>query len=74
MPDALNPKIYILTFTAFVMLSSEFIVAGLLPEIASGLHISVGQAGWLVTAFALGWALARPSSRRLRTKSACVRC
>jgi DHA1 family inner membrane transport protein len=60
MADALNPKIYILTFTAFVMLSSEFIVAGLLPEIAAGLHISVGQAGWLVTAFALGMGIGAP--------------
>jgi DHA1 family inner membrane transport protein len=60
MADSLNPKIYILTFTAFVMLSSEFIAAGLLPEIASGMQMSVGQAGWLVTAFALGMGIGAP--------------
>jgi hypothetical protein len=54
MTNSLNPKVYVLTFTAFVMLSSEFIVAALLPEIATGLHITVGNAGWLITAFALG--------------------
>lgn len=60
MTNSLNPKVYVLTFTAFVMLSSEFIVAGLLPEIATGLHITVGNAGWLITAFALGMGIGAP--------------
>jgi DHA1 family inner membrane transport protein len=60
MTDSLNPKVYVLTFTAFVMLSSEFIVAGLLPEIATGLHITIGNAGWLITAFALGMGVGAP--------------
>lgn len=60
MTHSLNPKVYVLTFTAFVMLSSEFIVAGLLPEIATGLHITVGNAGWLITAFALGMGIGAP--------------
>jgi DHA1 family inner membrane transport protein len=42
------------------MLSSEFIVAGLLPQISSELHITLGQAGWLVTAFALGMGIGAP--------------
>lgn len=60
MAHSLSPKVYVLTFTAFVMLSSEFIVAGLLPQIASGLEITVGHAGWLVTAFALGMGISAP--------------
>ncbi|MFF7710831.1 MFS transporter [Pseudomonas sp. NPDC007930] len=60
MAHSLNPKVYVLTFTAFVMLSSEFIVAGLLPQIATALGISIGQAGWLVTAFALGMGASAP--------------
>lgn len=60
MAYSLNPRVYVLTFTAFVMLSSEFIVAGLLPQIAASLQVSVGQAGWLVTAFALGMGISAP--------------
>lgn len=60
MDTPLNPRIYVLTFTAFVMLSSEFIVAGLLPQIAEGLQVTVGQAGWLVTAFAIGMGVGAP--------------
>jgi DHA1 family inner membrane transport protein len=60
MKSGIDPRVYILTFTAFVMLSSEFIVAGLLPEISSSLHISLGHAGGLVTAFALGMGVSSP--------------
>ncbi|MCK9706393.1 MFS transporter [Pseudomonas syringae] len=80
MAHSLNPKVYALTFTTFVMLSSEFIVAGLLPEIASALQITVGNAGWLVTAFALGMGVGAPLiaafthrvSLRLLLITACV--
>ncbi|MBX8499188.1 MFS transporter [Pseudomonas cichorii] len=80
MINSLNPKVYVLTFTAFVMLSSEFIVAGLLPEISTGLHITVGEAGWLITAFALGMGIGAPViaafTHRVRMRSllmaACV--
>lgn len=60
MNHSLNPRIYVLTFTSFVMLSSEFIVAGLLPQIAASLQITVGSAGALVTAFALGMGIGAP--------------
>lgn len=60
MTASLNPRVYILTFTAFVMLSSEFIAAGLLPQIAEGLQVTIGQAGWLVTAFAIGMGAGAP--------------
>ncbi|WP_020112803.1 MFS transporter [Rhodococcus sp. 114MFTsu3.1] len=38
----------------FLMGTSEFVVAGLLPDIASDLAIDISEAGLLVTAFAIG--------------------
>ncbi|MGU3438416.1 MFS transporter [Actinomycetes bacterium M1A6_2h] len=38
----------------FLMGTSEFVVAGLLPDIASNLTIGISQAGLMVTAFAIG--------------------
>jgi DHA1 family inner membrane transport protein len=81
-PDrsTINPRVYALTFTAFVMLSSEFIVAGLLPEIATSLAITIGAASGLVTAFALGMGISAPiigvlahrDSKRSLLIAACV--
>ncbi|MBH2076483.1 MAG: MFS transporter [Pseudomonadales bacterium] len=81
-PDrsTINPRVYALTFTAFVMLSSEFIVAGLLPEIATSLAITIGAASGLVTAFALGMGISAPiigvlahqASKRSLLIAACV--
>jgi predicted MFS family arabinose efflux permease len=52
--------VWILAAGGFLMVSSELLVAGLLPHIASGLHVGVPQAGLLVTAFALGIAVGAP--------------
>lgn len=78
--STINPRVYVLTFTAFVMLSSEFIVAGLLPQIATSLAITIGAASGLVTAFALGMGISAPiigvlahrASKRSLLISACV--
>uniref|UniRef100_A0A7C1WQ08 MFS transporter n=1 Tax=Pseudomonas graminis TaxID=158627 RepID=A0A7C1WQ08_9PSED len=78
--STINPRVYALTFTAFVMLSSEFIVAGLLPEIATSLAITIGAASGLVTAFALGMGISAPiigvlahrASKRSLLIAACV--
>lgn len=40
--------------------TDEFVIAGLLPEIASDLAVSTGSAGQLVTVFALSFALGAP--------------
>ncbi len=40
--------------------TDEFVIAGLLPEIASDLGVSLGTAGQLVTVFALAFALGAP--------------
>lgn len=43
-----------LALGGFVVGCSEFIIMGLLPELAADLQISLGDAGLLVTAYALG--------------------
>ncbi|WP_234430877.1 MFS transporter, partial [Streptomyces sp. NRRL F-4489] len=40
--------------------TTEFVIAGLLPEIAGDLHVSVSRAGLLITAFALGMIIGGP--------------
>jgi MFS transporter, DHA1 family, inner membrane transport protein len=52
--------VYVLALGTFLMLTSEFVVAGILPEIAADLKISLAQAGSLVTVFALGMIVGAP--------------
>lgn len=47
-----------LAMTGFVCIVTETLPAGLLPQIADGLHITTSLAGQTVTAYALGSALA----------------
>lgn len=53
--------IYVLAACTFLMLTSEFVVAGILPEMAAGLTISLSAAGTLVTVFALGMIIGAPT-------------
>ena len=43
---------------SFVLVLSEFLPIGLLPAIASGLHVSIGTAGLMVVATGLAGAVA----------------
>lgn len=52
--------VYLLAFSLFAMGSAEFLLAGVLPDIAVDLRISLGAAGWLITAFAIGVVLGAP--------------
>lgn len=45
---------------AFAFGTTEFVIAGILPEVALGLGISVPKAGYLVTGYALGIAIGGP--------------
>jgi predicted MFS family arabinose efflux permease len=45
--------IYILALGVFGIITTEFGIIGILPEIAANFHVSIAHAGWLVTAFAL---------------------
>jgi len=51
----------VLALSAFAIGTTEFVIMGLLPEVASDLGVSIPGAGWLVTGYALGVALARRS-------------
>ncbi len=46
---------------SFVLVLSEFLPIGLLPSIASGLHVSIGTAGLMVFGTALAGAIAAPT-------------
>ena len=52
--------VYVLALGTFLMLTTEFVVAGILPEIAGDLGISLTQAGLLITVFALGMIVGSP--------------
>ncbi|MEZ3182718.1 MFS transporter [Streptomyces pimonensis] len=52
--------LYLLALAVFAMGTSEFMLAGLLPDIASGLDITVGAAGMLTPAFAVGMIVGAP--------------
>ncbi|MGP9784214.1 Cmx/CmrA family chloramphenicol efflux MFS transporter, partial [Glutamicibacter sp. AOP12-B1-11] len=56
MPFAL----YLLALAVFVMGTSEFMLAGLLPAIATELDVPLGTAGLLTSAFALGMVIGAP--------------
>ncbi|QKW52119.1 MFS transporter [Streptomyces buecherae] len=52
--------IYVLALGIFSMVTSEFVVAGLMPQMADGLDVSVAQVGYLITAFAVAMAFGGP--------------
>ncbi|MFI8004959.1 Cmx/CmrA family chloramphenicol efflux MFS transporter [Streptomyces sp. NPDC086010] len=52
--------LYLLAVAVFAMGTSEFMLAGLLPDIASDFDVSVGTAGALTPAFAIGMVVGAP--------------
>lgn len=56
MPFAL----YMLALAVFVMGTSEFMLVGLLPAIATEIDVSVGAVGLLTSAFAVGMVIGAP--------------
>lgn len=52
--------VFVLTMAAFAMLTTEFIIVGLLPSLARDMNISITSAGQLVTMFAFVVMLAGP--------------
>lgn len=49
-----------LLVAALVLYTDDYVIAGILPELADGLGITVGRAGQLVTVFSLTVALSAP--------------
>ncbi|MGW5641899.1 MFS transporter [Saccharopolyspora sp. NPDC003752] len=52
--------VYILALGIFAMVTSEFVVAGLMPQMAEGLSATIPQIGYLITAFAAAMAFGGP--------------
>lgn len=71
-------SLYLLALAVFVMGTSEFMLAGLLPGIASDLDVSVGTAGLLTSAFAVGMVVGAPlmaaSARRWPPRGTLIAC
>jgi DHA1 family chloramphenicol resistance protein-like MFS transporter len=59
-PRRLPLGVYLLAFCLFAMGSAEFLMAGVLPAVASDLHVSLSSAGALISAFAIGVVLGAP--------------
>ncbi|MEU6077170.1 Cmx/CmrA family chloramphenicol efflux MFS transporter [Micromonospora sp. NPDC047074] len=53
-------SLYLLAVAVFAMGTSEFMLAGLLPDIAVDLGVTVGAAGLLTSAFAIGMVVGAP--------------
>jgi MFS transporter, DHA1 family, inner membrane transport protein len=53
-------QVWILTLAAFAIGTAEFVIAGVLPQVAQSLHISEGNAGNLITAYALAIVVGGP--------------
>ncbi|MEO3875883.1 MFS transporter [Nonomuraea sp. B12E4] len=52
--------VYLLAFGIFAMVTSEFSVAGLMPQMAVGLDATIPQIGYLITAFAVAMTVGGP--------------
>ena len=52
--------VYVLALGTFCIGTSEFMLAGLLPQLSEGLGVSISGAGLLITAFAIGMMVGAP--------------
>lgn len=66
----------VLALSSFAIGTTEFVIMGLLPEVAADLSVTIPQAGWLVTGYALAVALGAPvmavSTAKLKRRSALI--
>ncbi|GGW86467.1 MFS transporter [Streptomyces galilaeus] len=60
-PGKLPFVVWVLAAGTFLMGTTEFVIAGLLPELSAGLGVSTAQAGLLITAFAVGMIIGAPA-------------
>jgi predicted MFS family arabinose efflux permease len=56
--------VYVLAAGTVLMGTTEFMIAGLLPDIADGLQVGEARAGLLISAFAIGGRRSRRWSAR----------
>ncbi|MEM6160440.1 MFS transporter [Erwinia sp. P6884] len=57
-----------LALSAFAIGTTEFVIMGLLPEVAADLQVSIPSAGWLISGYALGVAIGAPIMALLTAK------
>ncbi len=57
--------VHVLALGTFLMGTTEFVVAGLLPEIAGDLQVSVARTGLMITVFAVGMIVGAPLTAML---------
>ncbi|WP_329126321.1 MFS transporter [Streptomyces sp. NBC_01465] len=60
-PTKLPFVVWVLAAGTFLMGTTEFVIAGILPDIAPDLGVSVSHAGLLITAFAVGMIVGGPT-------------
>ncbi|KIY18088.1 MFS transporter [Pseudomonas amygdali] len=69
-------SLLILALSAFAIGTTEFVIMGLLPDVAADLGVPIPGAGWLVTGYALGVAVGAPfmamATAKLPRKAALV--
>ncbi len=64
----MNIPLLLLALATFVTGTAENIVIGILPEVASGLGVSIGLAGQLTAVFSVTFALAAPAALQLTAR------
>nr|WP_025716913.1 MFS transporter [Paenibacillus sp. 1-18] len=58
--NKLPPALIALLISAFAIGTTEFVIMGILPDVANDLHVTLSAAGLLVTGYALGVAIGGP--------------
>jgi Na+/melibiose symporter-like transporter len=53
-------QVWILTLSAFAIGTAEFVIAGILTQVADSLHVTAGQAGHLIAAYAIAIVIGGP--------------
>lgn len=65
--------LFALFFAAFAFGTTEFVIAGVLPQVADGLGVSIPTSGYLVSGYAIGIAIGGPllalATKRLSRKT-----
>ncbi len=56
----MSPPLIALFIAAFAFGTTEFVIAGVLPQVAEGLSVSIPTSGYLVSAYAIGIAIGGP--------------
>ncbi|MFG2358643.1 MFS transporter [Streptomyces sp. NPDC048521] len=61
-------SLLVLSVAMFAIGTDSFVIAGILPDAAHSLDVSVGTAGWLITAYAFSYAVLGPVMAALTTR------